>query len=63
MVLFKRLRFQPQHLSHCGKQTLDRLDGGRNLATLDTADRRLVGTSPQRQAALAEAMPFPRLFN
>lgn len=56
VVVFERRRFQPQRLAHRGKQPLDRLDGGRNLATLDAADRALVGARTQRQAALTQAM-------
>ncbi len=56
MVRFKRRRLQPQRLAHCGKQALDRLDSGRDLAALDATDRSLVGARAQRQAALAQAM-------
>ena len=52
---FERHRFQLQRLTHRGKQAFDRLDGGRDLAALDAADRSLVGARTQGQAALAQA--------
>lgn len=55
MVPFERRRFQLQRLTHSGKQALDRLNSGCDLATLDTADRSLVGARTQRQAALTQA--------
>jgi hypothetical protein len=61
MVPFKWLRLQPQRLTHCGKQALDRLDGGRDLATLDATDRSLVSARTQRQAALTQSMLPSRL--
>lgn len=61
MVPFKQHGFQLQRLAHRGKQTLDRLDGGRDLAALYAADRCLIGARAQRQAALAKAMLSPRL--
>ena len=61
MVPFKWRRLQPQRLTHCSKQTLDRLDSGRDLATLDATDRPLVGARTQRQTALTQAMLSPHL--
>jgi hypothetical protein len=54
VVVFGRRRLQPQRLTHRGEEALDRVDGGRNLATLDTADSRLIGTGSQRQPALTQ---------
>lgn len=57
-MVLERLRLQSQALAHGSEQALDGLNAGRDLAALDTADRRLVGSGPQRQAALADAMPL-----
>jgi hypothetical protein len=52
---------QVEPLAHCRQQAFDGLEGGRDLSSLDAADRCLIGSSAQSEGLLADPMTPTRL--